>query len=79
MGLFSKIMGGSHADKELRDLRARAEAIYKRGEELQSLSDEELAAKTVEFKRQLQDSGPGDPIDHLDSPYRDVVASEAGR
>ena len=34
MGFFSKLMGGSHSEKELKELRAKAEAIYKRGESL---------------------------------------------
>ena len=74
MGFFSKLMGGSHSEKELKELRAKAEAIYKRGEELHSLSDEELAAKTEEFKRQLREEGKS--LDDL-LPEAFAVASEA--
>ena len=74
MGFFSKLMGGSHSEKELKNLRTRAEAIYKRGEELQSLSDEALAAKTEEFKKQLHEEGK--TLDDI-LPEAFAVASEA--
>ena len=74
MGFFSKLLGGSHSEKELRELRARAEDIYKKGEALQSLSDEELAGKTEEFKRQLREEGKS--LDDI-LPEAFAVASEA--
>ena len=74
MGFFSKLLGGSHSEKELRELRARAEDIYRKGEALQSLSDEELAGKTEEFKRQLREEGKS--LDDI-LPEAFAVASEA--
>ena len=49
MGLFEKIFG-THSEKELKKIAPIVDAIEALDEKMQALTDEELRAKTQEFK-----------------------------
>ena len=61
MGLFNKLFG-SHTDKELKKIYPIADKIEALEPEFQALSDEELKAKTAEFKARYDD---GEELDDL--------------
>ena len=61
MGLFSKIMG-SHSDREIKKVAPIADAVLKLDETMSRLSDEELKAKTAEFKEKLANGATLDDI-----------------
>jgi len=61
MGLFDKIFG-THSDKELKKIYPIVDKIVALDEKMQSLSDEELKAKTDEFKKRLS---AGETLDDL--------------
>ena len=61
MGLFNKIFG-SYNDRELKKIYPIADAIEKLEPEYAALSDEELRAKTDEFKTRYSD---GETLDEL--------------
>ena len=60
--IFSKILGGSKNQKELRKLRLRIGEINSIAERYKSLTDDELKAKTQEFKYRLR---MGETLDDL--------------
>ena len=50
MGLFEKVFG-THSEKELKKIYPIVDKIEALDEAMQKLSDEELKAKTEEFKK----------------------------
>jgi len=73
-GLARKIFGSSN-DRRVRGYKARVDAINALEQEMTALSDEALAGKTVEFRKQLAD---GKTLDDLLVPAF-AVAREAAR
>ncbi|MEO1544435.1 MAG: DEAD/DEAH box helicase, partial [Pseudomonadota bacterium] len=73
-GLASKIFGSSN-ERRVRGFRPRVDQINALEDEIAKLSDDELRAKTAEFKQQFQD---GTSIDDLLVPAFAVVR-EAGK
>ena len=61
MGLFNKIFG-SYSDRELKRIYPIADAIERLDSEYSKLSDDELRAKTDEFKTRL---GKGETLDDI--------------
>ncbi len=61
MSLFDKIFG-SYSDRELKKVTPIADKVMTYEEEMAKLSDEELKAKTPEFKQRLQN---GETLDDL--------------
>ena len=61
MGLLDKIFG-SYSDRELKKIRPIADKIVAREDEYAALSDEELKAKTPEFRERL---AAGETLDDL--------------
>ena len=53
MGLGTAIFG-THSERELKRIEPIIKKIESMDEEMQALSDEELKAKTVEFKERLE-------------------------
>ncbi|WP_275784562.1 preprotein translocase subunit SecA [Pararhizobium gei] len=74
-GLARKIFGSSN-DRRVRGYKAKVDAINALEAETQALSDEALAAKTVEFRQQLAD---GKTLDDLLVPAFAVVREAARR
>ncbi|CAN7385392.1 preprotein translocase subunit SecA [Pararhizobium sp. LjRoot255] len=74
-GLARKIFGSSN-DRRVRSYNARVDAINALEAETKALSDEALAAKTVEFRKQLAD---GKTLDDLLVPAFAVVREAALR
>ena len=52
MGIFAR-MFGTHSDHELKRIRPLVDKIESLRPEMMALSDEELKAKTPEFKKRL--------------------------
>ena len=75
MGVLTKILGSKH-DRDVKRLRSRVEAINALEPEIERLSDEELAAKTVEFKGRLEQ---GQTLDDLLEEAFAVVREAAKR
>ena len=61
MGLFEKIFG-THSEKELKKIAPIVDAIEALDEKMQALSDEELRAKTQEFKDRV---AAGETLDDI--------------
>ena len=61
MGLFEKIFG-THSEKELKKITPIVDAIEALDDKMQALSDEELKAKTQEFKDRLAN---GETLDDI--------------
>ncbi len=61
MGIFEKIFG-THSEKELKRINPIVDKIEALDEKMQSLSDEELRAKTDEFKKRLSE---GETLDDI--------------
>ncbi|MDO1584130.1 preprotein translocase subunit SecA [Rhizobium oryzicola] len=74
-GLARKIFGSSN-DRRVRSYRSRIEAIGKLEESIKGLSDEALAAKTVEFKQELAN---GKSLDDIIIPAFAVVREASRR
>ncbi|WP_349435600.1 preprotein translocase subunit SecA [Pararhizobium sp. A13] len=74
-GLARKIFGSSN-DRRVRGYKAKVDAINALEAETKALSDEALAAKTVEFRKQLAD---GKTLDDLLVPAFAVVREAALR
>ncbi|MBW9065381.1 preprotein translocase subunit SecA [Rhizobium herbae] len=74
-GLARKIFGSSN-DRRVRGYKARVDAINALEAETKALSDQALAAKTVEFRKQLAD---GKTLDDLLVPAFAVVREAARR
>lgn len=75
MGLFEKIFG-THSEKELKKIGPIVDAIEALDEKMQALSDEELKAKTQEFKDRL---AAGETLDDILVEAFAVVREEIGR
>src|SRR5262245_3225705 len=73
MSLLTKIFGGN--DKEVRKYEPRVEAINALEPEFEALSDDDLAAKTAEFRQRL---GDGETVDDL-LPEAFAAVREAAR
>ncbi len=74
MSIIDKIIG-THSQRELRRISGTVDAIEGMRDKMQSLSDEELRAKTDEFKKRLSD---GETLDDI-MPEAYAVVREAGR
>lgn len=61
MGIFEKVFG-THSEKEIKKITPLVDQIEALDETMGTLSDEELRAKTDEFKRRLQE---GETLDDL--------------
>ena len=61
MGLFEKVFG-THSEKELKKIAPIVDKIEALDSDMQALSDEELRAKTAEFKERLAN---GETLDDL--------------
>ena len=72
MGIFTKIFG-SYSDRELKRITPIADKIEALSEEYSALSDEELKAKTAQFKERLSQ---GETLDDL-LPEAFATAREA--
>ncbi len=75
MGLFEKIFG-THSERELKKISSTIDAIEALDEDMQKLSDEELKAKTQEFKGRLAN---GETLDDLLVEAFAVVREAASR
>ena len=75
MGIFSKIMG-THSERELKRVYQIVDKIEAMGHAMEKLSDEELRAKTDEFKKRLSE---GETLDDLLVEAYAVVREAATR
>ena len=75
MGIFSKIMG-THSERELKRVYPIVDKIEAMGPAMEKLSDEELRAKTDEFKKRLSE---GETLDDLLVEAYAVVREAAPR
>ncbi len=74
MSILDKIIG-THSQRELRRISGTVDAIEGMRSQMQALSDEELRAKTDEFKKRISD---GETLDDI-MPEAYAVVREAGR
>ena len=74
MSLVDKIIG-THSERELKRIRSRVDAIEALRPQMQALTDDELRAKTDEFKKRLAD---GKTLDDL-LPEAYAVVREAAK
>ncbi len=74
MSILDKIIG-THSERELRRIKGTVDAIENMRDQMMSLSDEQLRAKTDEFKKRLADGATLDDI----MPEAYAVVREAGR
>ena len=75
MGLFEKVFG-THSEKELKKIAPIVDKIEALDTDMQALSDEELKAKTTEFKERLAN---GETLDDLLVEAFAVVREAASR
>ena len=75
MSIIENIFG-SHSEKELKRIRPLVEKIEALDEDMQKLSDEELKAKTTEFKKRLSE---GETLDDILVEAYAVVRESASR
>ena len=75
MGLFEKVFG-THSEKELKKIAPIVDKIEALDSDMQALSDEELRAKTAEFKERLAN---GETLDDLLVEAFEVVREAAYR
>ena len=61
MGIFEKVFG-THSEKEIKRIQPLVDKSLALDESMQALSDEELKAKTPEFKERLE---KGETLDDL--------------
>ena len=74
MSIIDKIIG-THSERELRRIKGTVDSIEAMRSQMQALSDEELRAKTDEFKKRLSD---GQTLDDI-MPEAYAVVREAGK
>jgi preprotein translocase subunit SecA len=74
MSIIDKIIG-THSERELRRIKSTVDTIESMREQMQALSDEELRAKTEEFKKRLSE---GETLDDI-LPEAYAVVREAGK
>src|SRR5688500_5074200 len=72
--LLAKVIGTAN-DRELKRIRPFVAEINAKEPEIQKLSDEQLRAKTAEFRQRLTDGTPPDDL----IPEAFAVVREAGR
>ena len=75
MSLFEKVFG-THSEKELKKIYPIVDKIEALDESMQALSDDELKAKTTEFKERLAN---GETLDDLLVEAFAVVREAASR
>ncbi|MCR4903876.1 MAG: preprotein translocase subunit SecA [Butyrivibrio sp.] len=73
-GFIDKIIG-THSERELKRIKSTVDKIESMRSDMQALSDDELAAKTEEFKKRLSD---GETLDDI-LPEAYAVVREAGK
>ena len=76
MGFFQKLLGGSHSERELKKVYPIVDKIEALGPAMEKLSDDELKAKTQEFKDRL---AAGETLDDLLVEAYAVVREAATR
>ena len=74
MGVFDKVFG-THSERELKRIDKTVDKIESLQPAMQALSDEELRAKTAEFKKRFEE---GETLDDL-LPEAFAVVREAGK
>ena len=74
MSILDKIIG-THSERELKRIRSTVDSIEAMQSQMQALSDEELRAKTTEFKKRLSE---GQTLDDI-MPEAYAVVREAGK
>ncbi len=74
MGLFTKIFG-THSEREIKIIQPLCDKVLSLKPEMEALSDEELRAKTTEFKKRLAE---GETLDDI-LPEAYAVVREAGK
>ena len=74
MGLIEKVFG-THSERELKRINKTVDKIEELRPSMQTLSDEELKAKTAEFKKRFEE---GETLDDL-LPEAFAVVREAGK
>ena len=74
MGVFDKVFG-THSERELKRIDKTVDKIESLQPAMQALSDEELRAKTAEFKKRFEE---GETLDEL-LPEAFAVVREAGK
>ena len=74
MSIIDKIIG-THSERELKRIRATVDSIEAMQPQMHALTDDELKAKTVEFKKRLAD---GQTLDDI-MPEAYAVVREAGK
>ena len=74
MSILDKIIG-THSERELKRIRSTVDSIEAMQPQMQALSDEELKAKTAEFKKRLSE---GETLDDI-MPEAYAVVREAGK
>ena len=74
MGVFEKVFG-THSERELKRINKTVDQIEALRPAMQALSDEELRAKTAEFKKRYEE---GESLDDL-LPEAFAVVREAGK
>src|SRR5262249_14951690 len=55
LGVISKLFGGSKSEKDIKTILPTVEEINKHFTSFQSLTNDQLRAKTVEFKQRIAD------------------------
>lgn len=55
IGFISKLFGGSKSEKDIKSIQPRVEIINRHFSSYESISNDELRAKTTEFKQRIQD------------------------
>ena len=56
MGLFSKLFGGNKSEKDVKSILPLVTKINQHFDGFQSLSNDELRKKTLEFRQRINDS-----------------------
>ncbi len=74
MSIIDKIIG-THSERELKRIRSTVDLIESMQPQMHALTDEELKAKTAEFKKRLAD---GQTLDDI-MPEAYAVVREAGK
>src|SRR5690606_5417328 len=73
VGIFRKLFGGDTNERVLQETQPLVDAVLAYDDEVQALTDEDLRAKTDEFRARLAD---GETVDDL-LPEAFAVAREA--
>ena len=56
MGLFSKMFGGNKSEKDVRAILPLVTKINQHFDSFQSVSNDELRSKTLDFRRRIKDA-----------------------